>query len=30
ADVDLNGKSVEDVSDAWLAAHKDAWSTWIK
>jgi len=29
ADVDLNGKSVEDVADAWLAANKDAWSTWI-
>jgi len=29
AAVDLDGKSVEDVSDAWLAANKDAWSTWI-
>ncbi len=29
ADVDLNGKSVDEVSDAWLAENKDAWSAWI-
>lgn len=29
AEVDLNGKSVDAVSDAWLAANKDTWSAWI-
>jgi len=29
ADVDLNGKSVEEVTDAWLADNKDVWSGWI-
>ncbi|SEL28114.1 glycine betaine/proline transport system substrate-binding protein [Roseovarius azorensis] len=29
ADVDLNGKSVDEVSDAWLAENKDTWSAWI-
>ncbi|WP_294612081.1 ABC transporter substrate-binding protein [uncultured Roseovarius sp.] len=28
-EVDLNGKSVDEVSDAWLAANKDTWSAWI-
>lgn len=29
ADVDLNGKSVEDTVAAWMSANKDTWSTWI-
>ena len=29
AAVDLDGKSVDDVTDAWLAANEAAWSTWI-
>ena len=29
SEVDLDGKSVDEVSDAWLAAHKDTWSAWI-
>ena len=28
-EVDLNGKSVDEVSDAWLEANKDTWSAWI-
>ena len=29
ADVDLNGKSVEEVVAAWMSENKDAWSSWI-
>ena len=29
ADVDLNGKSVEDVVAAWMDANKDTWMGWI-
>lgn len=29
ADVDLNGKSVDETVAAWMADHKDTWSTWI-
>lgn len=29
ADVDLNGKSVDDVVAAWMTANKDTWSGWI-
>ncbi|TDT77396.1 glycine betaine/proline transport system substrate-binding protein [Litoreibacter halocynthiae] len=29
AAVDLDGKSVDEVTDAWLAANEAAWSTWI-
>ncbi len=30
AEVDLNGKSVEDTVAAWMDANKDAWMGWIK
>ncbi|PLS22955.1 ABC transporter substrate-binding protein [Neptunicoccus cionae] len=29
ADVDLNGKTVEEVVAAWMTENKDAWSSWI-
>lgn len=29
ADVDLNGKSVDETVAAWMADHKDTWSAWI-
>ncbi|GGA17403.1 ABC transporter substrate-binding protein [Neptunicoccus cionae] len=29
ADVDLNGKSVDEVVAAWMTENKDAWSSWI-
>ncbi|MDF3415483.1 ABC transporter substrate-binding protein [Sulfitobacter sp. M57] len=29
ADVDLNGKSVDETVAAWMADNKDVWSTWI-
>ncbi len=29
-EVDLNGKSVQDVSDAWIAANEARWSAWIQ
>lgn len=29
-EVDLNGKKVEDVVNAWLAANESRWSGWIK
>lgn len=29
ADVDLNGKSVDETVAAWMAGNKDVWSTWI-
>ena len=29
ADVDLNGKSVEDVVAAWMTDNKDTWMGWI-
>lgn len=29
-DVDLNGKSVQDVADAWIAANEARWSAWIQ
>lgn len=30
AEVDLNGKSVEDTVAAWMDANKDTWMGWIK
>ena len=30
AEVDLNGKSIEDTVAAWMEANKGTWSTWIK
>lgn len=30
AEVDLNGKSVDETVAAWMAANKDTWSAWIK
>lgn len=29
ADVDLNGKTVDETVAAWMADNKDVWSTWI-
>jgi glycine betaine/proline transport system substrate-binding protein len=29
-DVDLNGKSVQEVADAWIAANEARWSAWIQ
>ncbi|WP_374627571.1 ABC transporter substrate-binding protein [Devosia sp.] len=29
-EVDLNGKSVQDVADAWIAANEARWSAWIQ
>lgn len=29
ADVDLNGKSVDETVAAWMAENKDTWSSWI-
>lgn len=29
-DVDLNGKSVQEVADAWMAANEARWSAWIQ
>lgn len=29
ADVDLNGKSVDETVAAWMADHKDTWTAWI-
>lgn len=29
ADVDLNGKTVDETVAAWMADHKDTWSAWI-
>ncbi len=29
ADVDLNGKTVDETVAAWMAANKDTWSSWI-
>lgn len=29
ADVDLNGKSVDETVAAWMTDHKDTWSAWI-
>ena len=29
-DVDLNGKSVQDVANAWIAANEARWSAWIQ
>lgn len=29
ADVDLNGKSVDETVAAWMKDHKDTWSAWI-
>jgi len=29
ADVDLNGKTVEDTVSAWMEANADTWSGWI-
>ena len=28
--VDLDGKSVDDVGDAWMGANQDRWSGWLK
>jgi glycine betaine/proline transport system substrate-binding protein len=28
--VDLDGKSVDDVVDAWMDANQDRWSGWLK
>ena len=30
AEVDLNGKSIEDTVAAWMETNKGTWSTWIK
>jgi glycine betaine/proline transport system substrate-binding protein len=30
ADVDLNGKKLEDVVAAWMGANESRWSAWIK
>lgn len=29
-DVDLNGKTVQEVADAWIAANEARWSAWIQ
>jgi glycine betaine/proline transport system substrate-binding protein len=29
-EVDLNGKSVQEVADAWIAANEAKWSAWIQ
>jgi glycine betaine/proline transport system substrate-binding protein len=29
-EVDVNGKKLEDVADAWLAANRATWEAWIK
>ena len=29
-EVDLNGKKIEDVVAAWMAANESRWSGWIK
>ena len=29
-DVDLNGKTVQEVADAWMAANEARWSAWIQ
>lgn len=29
-EVDLNGKTVQDVADAWIAANEARWSAWIQ
>jgi glycine betaine/proline transport system substrate-binding protein len=29
ADVDLEGRTVEEVVAEWMANNKDRWSTWI-
>ena len=29
ADVDLNGKSVEEVVAAWMAGNEATWKAWI-
>jgi glycine betaine/proline transport system substrate-binding protein len=29
-EVDLNGKTVQEVADAWMAANEARWSTWIQ
>ncbi len=29
-DVDLNGKTVQEVADAWIAANEATWSAWIQ
>jgi glycine betaine/proline transport system substrate-binding protein len=29
-EVDLNGKKVEEVVAAWMAANEPTWSAWIK
>lgn len=29
-EVDLNGKSVQEVADAWMAANEARWSAWIQ
>jgi glycine betaine/proline transport system substrate-binding protein len=29
AEVDLNGKSVEETVAAWMEANTDTWSAWI-
>lgn len=28
-EVDLNGKTVEEVTDAWIAANEGRWKPWI-
>jgi len=29
-EVDLNGRSVEDVVAEWMTKNEDRWSAWIK